>query len=151
MQFKFVSGGAAALALVLVLSVPARAWFGFGKYSSVVADAGRVVIPVADVDDGQAHYYSYALPGSEVKFFLLKSSDGVIRAAFDACDVCFREGKGYSQEGDFMVCDNCGQRFHSVRINEVEGGCNPAPLLRSVENNNVVIAERDILAGAGYF
>lgn len=50
-----------------------------------------------------------------------------------------------------MVCNNCGQRFPSVRINEVRGGCNPAPLDHKVIGNNLVIHVDDILAGSGYF
>jgi hypothetical protein len=46
----------------------------------------------------------------------MKSADGVIRAAYDACDVCYRERKGYHQEGDDMVCNNCGRHFPSTSI-----------------------------------
>lgn len=129
----------------------ADAFFGFGKYTSVEADSGVVTIPVGDVDDGQAHYFKFDQGGKEIKFFLLKSSDGVIRAAFDACDVCFLEKKGYSQEGEFMVCNNCGMRFHSSRINEVQGGCNPSPLNRKYDDKNVTIRAEDIRAGGRYF
>ena len=59
--------------------------------------------------DGKAHFYSYDAGGTQVKYFVLKSSDGKVRAAFDACDVCFAQKKGYQQEGDEMVCGNCGQ------------------------------------------
>jgi uncharacterized membrane protein len=102
--------------------------------------------------DGKAHFYEYKTEdGIAVKYFIIKSSGGVIRAAFDACDVCWREGKGYTQKGDFMVCRNCGQRFASVRINEVKGGCNPGPLAREIKDGNVVIKTSDILQGKRYF
>ena len=86
-----------------------------------------------------------------VRYFILKSSDGIVRAAFDACDVCWPAGKGYYQDGDSMVCRNCGRRFHSVLINEVKGGCNPAPLTRSVDGDQLVIKVDDILKGKPYF
>ena len=89
--------------------------------------------------------------GSVIRYFVIKSSDGVIRAAFDACDVCWQAGRGYFQKGDYMVCRNCGRRFASVLVNEVKGGCNPAPLQRRVEGDDVIIEARDILAGVGYF
>jgi uncharacterized membrane protein len=111
-----------------------------------------VTVPVSTFDDGEAKHFSYQAPsGKTIKFFALKSSDGVIRAAFDACDVCYQSKKGYRQEGDFMVCNNCGQRFSSVRVNEVKGGCNPSPLERNIEGENLVIAVADILTGAKYF
>jgi len=140
-----------SVAALLATAGAAHALFGFGKYATAEAVDGVVSIPVSDVSDGNAHYYAFEKDGFEVKFFLLKSSDGVIRAAFDACDVCFREKKGYTQDGDFMVCNNCGQRFHSSRINEVQGGCNPSPLTRTDDGTTVTLAVRDIMAGRGYF
>jgi hypothetical protein len=94
---------------------------------------------------------SFTSENNASKYFVLKSSDGIIRAAFDACDVCWPAGKGYYQEGDYMVCRNCGRKFASVLVNEVKGGCNPAPLNRRVENGKVVIDVKDILDGRQYF
>ena len=114
--------------------------------------ATEVSFPAQAFSDGQAQYFQYpAGNGISIRFFILKSSDGVIRAAFDACDVCWREGKGYYQEGDFMVCRNCGRRFASVKVNEVKGGCNPAPLDRLVVGDKLVLKVSDILRGAQYF
>ena len=114
--------------------------------------AEEVIYPVKTFQNGDARFYSYpAGNGMTIKYFVLKSSDGVIRAAFDACDVCWREGKGYTQKGDFMICRNCGRRFSSVRINEVQGGCNPAPLARTIRGDSVVFQVKDILKGGEYF
>ncbi len=110
-----------------------------------------MTIPLAEVNDGKAHFYRYVKEGDQVDFFLLKSTDGMLRAAFDTCDVCFREKKGYRQEGDFMVCNNCNQQFRSDLINEIKGGCNPAPLNRSLAGDKVVIAEADLAGGGFYF
>jgi uncharacterized membrane protein len=102
--------------------------------------------------NGKARHYTYKTDdGVAIRYFIIKSSDGLIRAAFDACDVCWAENKGYSQKGDVMVCNNCGRRFPSTRINEVHGGCNPAPLNRKVEHGAVIIKVADILQGKRYF
>ena len=116
-----------------------------------VERAESVAYPVSLFDDGKARHYDFDNGDMTIRYFILKSTDGVIRAAFDACDVCWPEGKGYYQEGDTMVCRNCGRRFDSVRINEVKGGCNPAPLNRSVEGDQLVIKVDDILQGKTYF
>ena len=114
--------------------------------------ATEVSFPVQAFSDGQAKHFQYPDGnGINVRFFIIKSSDGVIRAAYDACDVCWREGKGYYQEGDFMVCRNCGRRFASVKVNEIKGGCNPAPLDRTVVGNKLVLKIADILNGSQYF
>jgi uncharacterized membrane protein len=119
---------------------------------AAVEPAAEVAYAVKDFQNGNARFYSYpAGNGITIKYFVLKSSDGVIRAAFDACDVCWREGKGYTQKGDFMVCNNCGRRFASVRVNEVTGGCNPSPLTREIRGDKVILQVKDILQGKQYF
>lgn len=116
------------------------------------AHAGEVSHPLSDFDDGRARFFEHrADNGLTLRYFVLKSSDGVIRSAFDACDACWRAGKGYRQDGDDMVCQNCRMRFASVRVMEVKGGCNPAPLPNRVSDARVVIRVEDILAGRGYF
>ncbi len=120
--------------------------------SALPAPATRITYPEKTFADGKAHHFTYkADDGAVIRYFIIKSSDGVIRAAFDACDVCWPENKGYTQQGDVMVCNNCGRRFPSARINEVQGGCNPAPLKRKVEQGIVIIQVADILQGKRYF
>jgi uncharacterized membrane protein len=87
--------------------------------------------PVSDFIDGLAKHFHYQHGNITIRYFILRSHDGVIWAAFDACDVCWPAGKGYYQDGDHMVCRNCGRRFASIMVNEVQGGCNPAPLTRT--------------------
>jgi uncharacterized membrane protein len=110
-----------------------------------------VSMPLSTFDDGKAHHFVHRHGDIAIRYFVLKSADGVLRAAFDACDVCWPAGKGYAQDGEFMVCRNCGQRFHSAKINEVKGGCNPAPLERKVENGMLVIRVDAIVEGKSYF
>ncbi|UCG10986.1 MAG: DUF2318 domain-containing protein [Deltaproteobacteria bacterium] len=129
--------------------------FEFAPKTSAVkptVSATEVSFPVQGFNDGQARHFQFPTGNNiTVRFFILKSSDGIVRAAYDACDVCWREGKGYYQDGDFMVCRNCGQRFASVKVNEIKGGCNPAPLDRQVVGDKLVIKIADILKGSRYF
>jgi uncharacterized membrane protein len=142
---------------VLAIALLAWLWRGSSVTSAAKVDDlppvhdGAFRLPTATFEDGQARWYTYQAEDSEIEFFVLKSSDGVIRAAFNACDVCYLDKQGYRQEGDEMVCNACGQRFPSVLINEVRGGCNPSPLERTIEGDEVVIRMDDILAGASYF
>ncbi len=115
------------------------------------AQTDVVTYPISLFGDGLARHFSHKDGDVTIKYFILKSSDGFIRAAFDACDVCWPAGKGYYQDGDYMVCRNCGRRFASVLVNEVKGGCNPAPLNRTVKDGQVVIQVKDILEGRQYF
>jgi uncharacterized membrane protein len=123
-----------------------------GKSGGLITPVnGKLEIPVADVNDGKAYHFKVKSDdGTMVTFFVLKSADGVIRAAIDACDVCYRSGLGYYQEGDKMVCKNCGQKFASNKINVIKGGCNPAPLNRTVVGDKLVIQMRDINMNSWY-
>ncbi len=150
----------AILLLAGVVTAASAGWFGeffkktpaeTAKASGVVETADEVRIPLKSLDPGKAIFLRADIAGREIHYFVLKSSDGVYRAAYDTCDVCFRANRGYRQEGDLMVCNNCGQAFPSVKVNERRGGCNPAPLARTVEGEYLVIKKSDLAAGGPYF
>ncbi|MBU4119384.1 MAG: DUF2318 domain-containing protein [Proteobacteria bacterium] len=148
---KKICGVVSAVAVCVMLGGTAMAGLWGEKLEILVPTKNRLEIPLASINDGKAHHFKVqATDGVMVTFFVLKSKDGVIRAAIDACDVCYRAGKGYEQDGDFMVCLNCRMRFASNRINEVKGGCNPAPLTRKIEGNTLVIAMADIDQNSWY-
>jgi uncharacterized membrane protein len=143
------------IAVVLLVGSAVGGWVLLGGQATakslVEGVNGEVLLPVSQVNDGQAHFFSYKAGQDTVKFFVLKSSDGVLRAALDTCDVCYKAQKGYRQEGDQMVCNNCNMKFRTDMINDVKGGCNPAPLVRRIVGGQLVINERDLLAGSWYF
>jgi uncharacterized membrane protein len=147
----------AAIGVVLIAGAAAFYVFQGGVATTATASAPAatnstfVSFPVSLFDDGKARHFEHVDGNMTIRYFVLKSSDGIIRAAFDACDVCWPAGKGYYQEGDNMVCRNCGRRFASVLVNEVQGGCNPAPLNRNLENNKLIIQIKDIQQGRQYF
>jgi len=141
-----LAGVALAVGGWLLLNQPA------GKVRTVQADSqGNLRFAAADFTDGQARFFRYQASSGPVDFFLVRSTDGIIRAALDTCDVCYKARKGYRQEGADMICNNCDQHFRTDRINEVKGGCNPAPLARRLVGSEIVVAARDIEAGARYF
>lgn len=110
-----------------------------------------ITIPLSELSD-KAKFFDYKLPDNKpVRFFVIKSSDGQYRAAMDACDMCYHAKKGYHQEGDDMVCNNCGLHFHSSQINEKHGGCNPVGLPRTIEGDRLVIKASEIDSRGSYF
>lgn len=121
------------------------------NYAVVDEIDGKVTFETTQFENGQAKYFSYETSGRTVNFFVLKSSDNVLRAAFDSCDVCYAAKKGYRQEGDLMVCNNCGQKFPSELINVEQGGCNPAPLERNIVGDKLVLNVSDIETGLRFF
>ncbi len=114
--------------------------------------AGDVRIPLSELNDGKAKFFDYsAANGAVVRYFVVKSSDGVYHAAFDACDVCFHAKQGYHQEGADMVCNNCGKHFPAIQVNEVKGGCNPIGLTRVIEGGYLIVKASELEQGASYF
>ena len=139
---------------VLIGSLAALTMAGcsFGKYQQVKADGGAVNIPVAKLSDGKARFYKFAYNGKEILFFAVKTADGSYRTAFDACDSCYKDRKGYEQQGDVMNCTNCNQKFAIDRLGpNATGGCNPGYLPNTATTSGITISESDLTAGARYF
>ena len=114
--------------------------------------SGDIVIPVSDVASGGAKYFRYvASDKTAMRFFVIQSSDGVYRAALDACDVCYQHKRGYQQVGDDMVCRQCGRHFPSKLVNEVTGGCNPVAVARTIAGSNILIKAADLENLKTYF
>lgn len=142
-----VAGAQAGLLDGLFKKSPAEA----AKAAGVVETADQVKIPLKSLDSGKALFLETDSERRKLYYFALKNADGNYRAALDACEVCFRTNRGYRQEGDLMVCNNCGQTFPSNRIGEIKGGCNPHPLANRIEGGQMVIRKTDIVAGKDYF
>lgn len=67
----------------------------------------------------------------------VKASDGTIRTAFNTCQVCYSSGRGYyTQQGDELKCENCGNRFHIDQVEQVTGGCNPVPIAEEYKTDD---------------
>ncbi|MDF1579276.1 MAG: DUF2318 domain-containing protein [Desulfuromonadales bacterium] len=152
-QAKKKSKGLFIIIALLVVVGTGSFWLLWGGQKSKLVSPvnGSVRVPVSAVSDGKAHFFRVAVATGEVEFFIVKSADGEIRSAFDTCDVCYKERKGYRQEGATMVCNNCNQVFPVNRINEVKGGCNPVPLERKITSDSVVIQLAALEQGRHYF
>ena len=126
--------------------------FSLGKYEKVKVNGGTVTLPVAKLADGKARFYKFEDGGKEIAFFAVKSADGSIKTAFDACDACYKSKKGYEQQGDKMNCKNCNQKFAINRLGpNATGGCNPG-YLPHVQNGGALSIKASVLKdGARYF
>ena len=101
MQKKYMGFFVAAIAVIGILTTisVALAWNFTVPAVDVKPANGVFAFPVAAFQDGKAKHFEYKhSPNQVVRFFVVKSTDGVIRAAFDACEKCFRAKKGYVQQ-----------------------------------------------------
>jgi len=151
LHVALAAGALIVVALIAAVVVMNRGGASPAAATTASSSAGNVTMPMAQVNDGKAHFYTYDANGTTVKYFVLASKDGTVRAALDACEVCYPKKLGYHQVGDYMQCNNCGKKFRSDQINVVTGGCNPIPLTRSVTGSTLTIAASSLQAGAQYF
>lgn len=109
-----------------------------------------IVIPVNEVTE-KARFYPADINGTKLEVIAVKAPDGTIRTAFNTCQVCYSSGKGYyKQQGNKLVCQNCGNTFGMGDVEVTKGGCNPVPITddyKTVNKKNITIS-KDILLQA---
>jgi uncharacterized membrane protein len=87
-----------------------------------------LVIQTADIT-GNALFFPAVIDGMQMEVLAVKTPDGVIRTAFNTCQVCYASGRGYFvQQGTVLVCQNCGRRYRMNQVERQAGGCNPVPI-----------------------
>ena len=108
-------------------------------------------IPVTELSTN-AKFFEEDIDGVKLQFFAVKDEEGNIKTAMNACDVCYNSKKGYTQDGEYMICNNCGNRYHISGLgteNKRGGGCWPSYLDSEVIDDELVIQTQN-LAKAKY-
>lgn len=134
-KHKLTKVGAAAVTIALLVSSA----FLLAACSDESADEGKaetvklssgenLEIKIADVTN-TAKFYSVDVDGTDMEVIAVRDSSGEIRTAFNTCQICYASGRGYyKQSGDYLVCQNCGNRFTVDQVEVESGGCNPVPI-----------------------
>ena len=116
---------------------------GSAENVTSIKKGGYLAIPIADLSQ-TASFYKADIDGTEIELVALKDSKGNLRTAFNACQVCYSSGKGYYvQDGNYLVCQNCGNSFTIDQVGIASGGCNPWPILdsdRTVTDDEIQIS-----------
>jgi hypothetical protein len=117
--------------------------------SGAVAFAGATLMPNGDLRipkkevTATAKFYPYKAGGVLMEVLALRAPDGTVRTAFNTCQVCYSSGRGwYTQKGEYLVCNNCGNRFLASQVELIKGGCNPVPItkeLKTEDANSITI------------
>jgi uncharacterized membrane protein len=74
--------------------------------------------------------------GTVLRFMVVHQTDGGYVTALDACQICGRVG--YRQEGQNVICRNCGASIYIPSIGSA-GGCNPIPVKSTVAGGEVIV------------
>jgi high-affinity iron transporter len=135
------SFAAAVLCVLVVLSfaadyVYARAAAAPIPAKTLVAENGRVRVPLSQLTDSSLHYYTADVDGSVIRFLVIHRQNGDFATALDACQIC--GASGYRQEGQNVICRNCGAAIYIPSIGQ-SGGCNPIAVTSRVEGGEVIV------------
>lgn len=149
----FITAGiiVAIAALVLIIKGTSA-----GSASDVnnTASGSDLVISRSEITD-TAKFFPTKVGKINMEVLAVKASDGTIRTAFNTCQVCNGSPRAYyKQEGDVLVCQNCGNRFSMDMIEQKRGGCNPIPIMegeKTDDGTNITIPQSFIEQNKGLF
>jgi uncharacterized membrane protein len=134
-----------ALLAALVVSLSQFSLFAKG---ATLTPAGDLKIPKAEIG-AIARFYPYkASGGILIEVLALRAPDGSYRTAFNTCQICYDSGRGYyTQQGDVLVCNNCGNRFKASQVELIKGGCNPVPITKEykIEDADSIVISKKVL------
>lgn len=122
--------------------------------SAEIPGDGALEIPVSELSE-KIQIYSFTVDGLNMEVLAAKDADGTVRTAFNTCQVCNGSRKAYFQEeGDHVVCQNCGNSFSKEDVGVLSGGCNPYPIFpedRADTEDTVTISYDFLKSAEGLF
>ena len=150
---RFWKIAASAVGMMVIILISAD--FVYSRVAQAVAppvqlqiDDGMVRVPVAQLKDHKLHHYEVSAGGSEVRFIAILDSSDIVRVGLDACEICGTQG--YYQQGQNVVCRNCGSAVYVPTIG-MAGGCNPIHLDYLVEGHTLIISQAALVNAAKVF
>lgn len=145
-----ISLGSAIILIAAILIVKGS----IGGSSKAVSASGDLNIPKSEITE-TAKFYPYNANGTKLEILAVKASDGSIRTAFNTCQVCNGSPRAYyKQQGDVLVCQNCGNRFKMDMVEQQRGGCNPIPIMKDEKTDdgaNIIISKDFIVRNKDLF
>ncbi len=113
-----------------------------------VPKGNDIVITKSEIT-GAVTFIPTKVGNTNMEIMAVKASDGTIRTAFNTCQVCNGSPRAYyRQEGDTLVCQNCGNQFSMDMIEVEKGGCNPIPIMAGdkIDNGDTITLSKDFIA-----
>jgi high-affinity iron transporter len=135
------SFAAAILCSLVVVSLAAE--FAYARATNaptpgkmLAVENNHVRIPLSELTDSSLHFYTAEVNGTVIRFLVIHQTNGDYATALDACQICGRSG--YRQEGQNIICRNCGASIYVPSIGD-HGGCNPIPVKSNVAGGEVIV------------
>jgi len=135
-------------AAVVLLSIAIITMPGYnGGSDKTSSGEGDIVITKSEITE-TVKFFPVKIGKITMEVMAVKASDGTIRTAFNTCQVCNGSPRAYfKQEGDSVICQNCGNIFSLDMIEVRRGGCNPVPIAKDdkVEDEDTITISRELL------
>ncbi|MGM9636962.1 MAG: DUF2318 domain-containing protein [Eubacteriales bacterium] len=160
-QGKFKGAGLRCAALTVLLALLLSLFAGCaetgdeeesGSESRRVEVTDALTIPLSELSPSIV-FYSFEIDGLEMEVLAAKDSDGTVRTAFNTCQVCNGSRMAYFvKSGNYVVCQNCRNRFGLSQVGIVSGGCNPYPITAAdrVETEDSIQLSYEFLSANKY-
>ncbi|HEX4074428.1 MAG TPA: Fe-S-containing protein [Candidatus Acidoferrales bacterium] len=135
------SFAAAILCVLVIVSLAAEFAYAHAMNQpspakELTSENGEVRISLSDLTDQSVHFYNADVNNTEIRFMVIHQTNGNYAVALDACQIC--GWAGYKQEGQNVICRNCGATIYIPSIGD-KGGCNPIPVKSEVANGEVIV------------
>lgn len=106
--------------------------------ATVIAEGESLKIAASGITT-DASFFPIEVDGTRMEVIAVRDKEGNIRTAFNTCQICYGSGRGYYvQQGNVLVCQNCGNRFTTEQVEIKSGGCNPWPIF---EDDKVITGD----------
>jgi len=143
---------AAMLLIFLVASILALHGCSKSTPTKLVSSQGDVVsIDAAGIENGGLKFFSYNVGAKSVRFFVVRTEGGELKAALDACATCYTNKMGYHADAGCVVCGYCGNRFDFDKMDKGVGGCYPIMLKSRVDGGRVVLDKKELEDAVKWF
>lgn len=131
----YTAAGVAALLIIGFIII---------RFNAKEEITGDLIINKSEISK-TASFYPYKAGKTDMEVIAVKASDNTIRTAFNTCQVCYDSGRGYyEQQGDELICQNCGNRFKLDQLERIRGGCNPVPITadnKTEDDESIIISK----------
>lgn len=147
-----IAGVIVIIALAVIFLVPKKS-----EEPGLYADQdrnGNIVIRAKNLSHDQVSFIRVAAD-SKIELLAHIGDDGKVKAALGTCQSCNGSPYAYyTQEGDELICNNCGLRFPLSVIDEPGSGCHPIsipPSIISETNEGIVLNKEALMQYEGLF
>ncbi|MGE5300030.1 MAG: Fe-S-containing protein [Acidobacteriota bacterium] len=122
------------------------------EHTIVSVRRGEVRLPIKDFSDGKVHFFTYKKDGKRINFFVRTDGKDNLSAYFDACYTCYKNKKGYREEGSDLVCNECKLKFRLAEEHwDTSHGCCPIAVKSRIDGGELIIAAKDLEKGQKLF